>query len=244
MGEEGSGRTRCAEVLHELSETPLPLRMVTAEAPEEVEEPAVVVLREPERFDDALQRFWAGEIHRVRGKSSPIERVLVVSRGAAPGAAPPFHPHLWREVSKLQVEVPALRDRGPDLPPLARELAREAARRLGREPLQLADEVCEVLARASWVGNVAELERIIEKAVARAAGAFLGGAALEEAIRLDIEQRRDGLARQRVARRGAEREQLISLLDECGGNVAEISRRLGLTRGAVTYRLKKHGLAV
>ena len=41
----------------------------------------------------------------------------------------------------------------------------------------------------------------------------------------------------------AERDELVALLDDCGGNVSEVSRRLGVTRGAVAYRLKKYGLA-
>ena len=50
------------------------------------------------------------------------------------------------------------------------------------------------------------------------------------------------LANARAARRREEKDELVALLRECDGNVAAMGRRLELTRGAVAYRLKKHGL--
>ena len=66
---------------------------------------------------------------------------------------------------------------------------------------------------------------------------------VEQALRMRVEERSDGLVRRRLAHRAAERDELVALLDDCGGNVSEVSRRLGVTRGAVAYRLKKYGLA-
>ncbi|MGH0036281.1 MAG: helix-turn-helix domain-containing protein [Myxococcota bacterium] len=46
----------------------------------------------------------------------------------------------------------------------------------------------------------------------------------------------------RHARRDSQREALVNLIEECGGNLAEVARRLGLSRGAVIYRARKFGL--
>ena len=39
-----------------------------------------------------------------------------------------------------------------------------------------------------------------------------------------------------------QREELIVLIDEAGGNLAEVARRLEMSRGGVIYRAQKFGL--
>ena len=39
-----------------------------------------------------------------------------------------------------------------------------------------------------------------------------------------------------------QREELMVLLEHCGGNLAEVARRLDISRGAVIYRAQKFGL--
>jgi transcriptional regulator with GAF, ATPase, and Fis domain len=46
----------------------------------------------------------------------------------------------------------------------------------------------------------------------------------------------------RQAEQRRQREELVGLLDETGGNLAEVARRLDLSRGAVIYRAQKFGL--
>ena len=57
-----------------------------------------------------------------------------------------------------------------------------------------------------------------------------------------IAKRGDSLETHRATRHSLQRKELVDLLNECGGNIAEMARRLSLTRGAVVYRLQKHGL--
>jgi two-component system NtrC family response regulator len=109
--------------------------------------------------------------------------------------------------------------------------------------VRVSDDALDALASHSWPGNVTDLADVMEKAVALSGGGFLTRARVEESIGLMVAERNDGLVKRRLARYHAEREELVALLAECGGNVAEMSRRMGVTRGAVAYRLKKHGLS-
>ena len=84
----------------------------------------------------------------------------------------------------------------------------------------------------------------IETAVAHLAVYRIGAIAIRSAVEEVIAKRGDSLETQRAARRSAQRQELVDLLAACGGNVAEMARRLSLTRGAVVYRLQKHGLMV
>jgi transcriptional regulator with GAF, ATPase, and Fis domain len=46
----------------------------------------------------------------------------------------------------------------------------------------------------------------------------------------------------RHARSRRQREELQRLIDETGGNLAEVARRLEMSRGGVIYRAQKFGL--
>ena len=116
--------------------------------------------------------------------------------------------------------------------------------RLERPGLSLSSAAMSELARRAWPGNLRELRDVLEQAFAFEKGAKVGVDAIRSAIDEVIAKRGDSLATQRAARRSAQRQELIDLLADCGGNVAEMARRLDLTRGAVVYRLQKHGLMV
>ncbi|MAE96767.1 MAG: hypothetical protein CL910_19130 [Deltaproteobacteria bacterium] len=238
-GERGSGRCRAARVLHELSAPELPLQVTDGDDASIPTIRCEVVLRELDRFSARDQRMWHTELHRVRGGSSPVQRIFATC-GGSQGSIPP---RFWKELTSCVVALPALRDRLGDLGALAASLAQEAARELGCHPVRVSDDALDALASHSWPGNVTDLADVMEKAVALSGGGFLTRARVEESIGLMVAERNDGLVKRRLARYHAEREELVALLAECGGNVAEMSRRMGVTRGAVAYRLKKHGLS-
>jgi two-component system response regulator HydG len=73
-----------------------------------------------------------------------------------------FRPDLFYRLSGVDVRVPTLRERRPDIPELAEHfLARHRATR----PLRLSAAASDALITYDWPGNVRELERLIERAV-------------------------------------------------------------------------------
>jgi len=76
-----------------------------------------------------------------------------------------------------------------------------------------------------------ELERLLAR-LAAAPGSVVG----------DV--RRAGAPVEQLRSRSRERQraELVALLEQCGGNLSEVARRLGRSRGAVTYRARKFGL--
>jgi transcriptional regulator of acetoin/glycerol metabolism len=51
-----------------------------------------------------------------------------------------------------------------------------------------------------------------------------------------------GVEARRRERERSRRDDLVEALEACEGNLAEVGRRLGLSRGAVIHRAKKYGL--
>ncbi len=80
-------------------------------------------------------------------------------------AAGRFRQDLYFRLRVLPLRLPALRERGMDIPLLANHIAAEVAARLGRPVPQLTAEAVARLCSHSWPGNVRELRNVIERAV-------------------------------------------------------------------------------
>ncbi len=75
-----------------------------------------------------------------------------------------FREDLWYRISVFPVDLPPLRERIEDIPPLAAHFAGRAGKRLGGSPLTLSREDIELLTAYPWPGNVRELAAVIERA--------------------------------------------------------------------------------
>src|SRR5205807_10616857 len=91
-----------------------------------------------------------------------------------------FRPDLYYRLSVFTIHLPALRDRGEDLPMLVQHYVRRFSRELGREVREVAPEVLEHLRAYSWPGNIRELQSVLKQALLQASGAVLLPAFLPE----------------------------------------------------------------
>jgi transcriptional regulator with PAS, ATPase and Fis domain len=137
-----------------------------------------------------------------------------------------FRSDLFYRLSGVDIRVPTLRERRPDISELARHfLERHAATR----PLRLSTGATQALVAYDWPGNVRELERLMERAVTLADADVIEledlpltvsgdyGAALGPSFR-----RNDSL------RAWASRYARL-VLDRCGGNKREACRALDIS---------------
>lgn len=247
-GEPGAGRSQVARAIHASSDlASLPLVHGNGGGIDLPKQPCVLFIEEIERLPRNEQERWLLEIRRISQRRPGVVARLLAS--ASPGlhdavTAKRFHPELWNALARFQLQIPPLRDRLEDLEALVQDFLREAGARLGRQSSGLSPAALAELRKRLWPGNLRELRDVLEQAGAFEKGAKIGVTAVRSAIEEGIAKRGESLETQRAARRSAQRQELIDLLAACGGNVAEMARRLSLTRGAVVYRLQKHGLMV
>ena len=76
-----------------------------------------------------------------------------------------FREDLYFRLRVLEIELPPLRDRGPDVLELADVLLARAARRMGKSALRFAPEARDAIVGHRWPGNVRELLNAVERAV-------------------------------------------------------------------------------
>lgn len=160
-----------------------------------------------------------------------------------------FRKDLLFRLNTVELHLPALRQRGEDLLPLARVYLQKFGRRYGKVDLQLAPSAERALHAYPWPGNVRELSHVMERAVLMSSGTALSGDELNlgnhlgappvstttasvdtppalEALTLD--QAEELLVRQAMTR--------------SGGNIQRSAEQLGLSRAALYRRLEKYGL--
>lgn len=241
-GERGSGRSHMASALARAEGSPLvTISSARPRSFQKSDTGRTIHLEEVDRFPLDLQARWTRELDAIEREEPEAPHRVVLSTTDDPRSverASGLDPALAERLARFTIHVPSLRDRPGDIAHLARHLLSHIAERLGRRGAALSDRALTELRAQSWPGNVAELEGALEQLVAFAPRGRIGR---REVLALD----RPGASRVGSMRRAAEQEQrdeLIALLRETRGNLAEAARRLGLSRGAVIYRAQKFGL--
>jgi DNA-binding NtrC family response regulator len=137
-----------------------------------------------------------------------------------------FRPDLFYRLSGVDVRVPALRERRPDVLELAHYfLERHRAMR----PLRLSPLAVDALRLYDWPGNVRELERLMERAVALAESEVIELDDLPATVRGDYAVALGpSLQRNDTLRAWTSRYARL-VLDRCQGNKSEACRMLDIS---------------
>lgn len=154
-----------------------------------------------------------------------------------------FREDLYYRLNVFPIELPPLRNRMTDVPALIAAILRRISDRLDKNTAGVSEKALERMLSYDWPGNVRELENVLERAV------ILSGGDLVSEEHLLFRQPREqkskksqsegsSLAGRTLA--SVEKELIEQTLAECGQNVSEAARRLGVTRDVLRYRLKKY----
>ena len=205
-----------------------------------------------------------GEFYRVGGQTPVRVDVRVIAathqdleRRVREGL---FREDLFHRLNVIRVHVPPLRERGGDVPLLARHFLEAAARELRVEPKHLRPEVEAYLAGLEWPGNVRQLENTCRWLTVMATGREIHLEDLPVELR---QQAEDGgrpgweaelrrWAQGRLAQgEGGLLEDALPLLERTlvetalahtGGRRQDAARLLGWGRNTLTRKLKELGM--
>ncbi len=155
-----------------------------------------------------------------------------------------FRPDLLFRLNTVEIHVPPLRQRRPDIPLLAAHFLRHYSRKYGRPAREFSEAAQHAMAAHDWPGNVRALRHAIERAVVMGTDARIGpdDLALTPAPRLagvaaDGDAAADDLNLER-----AERQLIERALSKHAWNISSAARELGLTRASLYRRMQRHGL--
>jgi DNA-binding NtrC family response regulator len=151
-----------------------------------------------------------------------------------------FRSDLYYRLSGVDIRIPPLRERRDDISVLAEHFLQrhEAARRL-----RVSASAMEALVAYDWPGNVRELERLIERAVALAAGDTIELDDLPPAVRGEYSVALlPSLERNETLRAWASRYARV-VLDRCRGNKRAACRVLGISYHTLQAYVRPRTLA-
>ncbi len=159
-----------------------------------------------------------------------------------------FREDLYYRINVLPLELPPLRQRREDVPPLAQFFLERFAKQSGKPVKRFSAAGLERLQSHDWPGNVRQLEHAVERAVTLATGeeAEPEGFSDFSPARLAAP---NGDANPRLPPEGLEahlahleRQYLAAALAQAGGVRTRAAELLGLTYRSFRHHAAKHGL--
>ncbi|MDX8402800.1 MAG: sigma-54 dependent transcriptional regulator [Mariprofundaceae bacterium] len=155
-----------------------------------------------------------------------------------------FREDLFYRLNVVPIHMPPLRQRREDIPALAESLLKH----WGGDKTRISDSCMQRLSKLPLLGNVRELENLLQRLVALSEGDILDESLLDDfypdsdnsSLTLD-ELHQQGVNLDQ-ALESAERQLLSEALQESKGNATKAAGILGISFRSIRYRLKKLGM--
>jgi two-component system response regulator AtoC len=148
-----------------------------------------------------------------------------------------FREDLYYRLNVVTMDMPPLRNRREDILPLAEHFLKKYAEENDRRVKGFSTEAVEFMLNYHWRGNVRELENMVER------GVILSKDEVITLADLPQELTRQAPVKERTLE-GLERNHILKVLEETGGNVAQTAKILGIHRMTLYNKLKKYSIEV
>ncbi|HYG22960.1 MAG TPA: sigma-54 dependent transcriptional regulator [Verrucomicrobiae bacterium] len=149
---------------------------------------------------------------------------------------------LFYRISAISVLLPPLRERREDIMPLAQAFLKRFVAQAARPIRGFTPAAVERLTAFDWPGNVRQLQNEIQRAVLLCESNDIDASDLSiTSARAESEQAMDTNF---TLLEGVERNAIVQMLKETGGNKLETAKRLGIGRQTLYNKIKAYGIDV
>ncbi len=186
-----------------------------------------------------LRVIEEGQVRRIGASTSiPVSVRVVAATNRSPAAAVKegkLRDDLFYRLNVFHLELPPLRERGDDIPLLARYFLEAFAEKYQRPALAWAADFAASLQSHSWPGNVRELRNAMERLAVLAPGPSLTAADVQQfCLNPVLEEKTDT---EPLSLAEAERQAIERALAATGGNKTQAARLLGITPKTLNAKL-------
>ena len=177
------------------------------------------------------------DFRAIASTNRPVTQALAENR---------LRSDLYYRLNTFQIEVPPLRKRKEDIPPLIAQFVRQFSQQLGKPEPDVSPDAFQKLLDYSWPGNVRELQNAIEYAVVLARHGMIGVKELPTEIQLPLALQQTELGA--LPRSGVqtlddvERSTILQALAECRGNKKKAAELLGIQRPTLYNKMKRYAI--
>ena len=195
------------------------------------------VLQEREYRSLGSTRTLKADFRVIAATNRPISQALAEGR---------LRSDLYYRLNTFQIQVPPLRERKEDIPPLVATFVKQFALQLGREEPAIAPEAFQKLLDYGWPGNVRELQNAIEYAVVLARDKLVGVKELPAEVQLPtVLQQAERNNHQQGGVQSLddmERSAILQALAKCHGNKKKAAELLGIQRPTLYNKMKRYAI--
>jgi DNA-binding NtrC family response regulator len=149
---------------------------------------------------------------------------------------------LYYRISAISVHLPPLRERREDIMPLCNAFLKRFAAQANRPLSGFSPAAIERLTGFDWPGNVRQLQNEVQRAVLLCEGNIVDASdlSISNAKTAGVESQDTNF----TLLEGVERNAIIQMLKETGGNKLEAAKRLGIGRQTLYNKIKAYGIEV
>ena len=197
------------------------------------------VLQEREYRPLGSTQTMKADFRVIASTNRPIAQALSENR---------LRSDLYYRLNTFQVEVPPLRERKQDIPPLIAMFLKQFSQQLGKPEPDIALDAFQKLLDYAWPGNVRELQNAIEYAVVLAQQGVIGGKELPTEVQLrKLSEQAERGAPPRMGVQSldeVERDTILRVLAECHGNKKKAAELLGIQRPTLYNKMKRYAIEI
>lgn len=146
---------------------------------------------------------------------------------------------LYYRISTISIHLPPLRERREDIVPLANSFLKKFAAQAGRVLTGYSPSAADQLRNFDWPGNVRQLQNEVQRAVLMTEGPLVD---VQDISINHVASGKDEM--ELTLLEGMERNTIVQLLKETGGNKLETAKRLGIGRQTLYNKIKAYGIDV
>ncbi|PKG98558.1 sigma-54-dependent Fis family transcriptional regulator [Paraglaciecola sp. MB-3u-78] len=178
-----------------------------------------------------------------------------------------FRADLYYRLCVFPVKIPPLRDRLDDIPLLVEHFLQKFHNDYSKRTLGLSDKAWDYLTKYAWPGNIRELENVIERGIILTDSnetisvdslfsstisqlemtnddhVYSEGQVVKPCEK-DKDSWIDAIFENKISLDSIEKILTEKAMEKANENISGAARLLGVTRPALAYRLKKHGLVL
>jgi DNA-binding NtrC family response regulator len=208
-----------------------------SDMPPELQTRFLRVLQEREYRSLGSIRTLKADFRLIAATNRPIAQALSENR---------LRSDLYYRLNTFQIEVPPLRERKEDIPPLVAFFVKGFAQQLGKSEPNVAPDAFQKLLDYSWPGNVRELQNAMEYAVVLARQDLIGIKELPGEVQLPtvLQRTERGVAPQQGVQslNDVEKATILQALAQCHGNKKKAAQLLGIQRPTLYNKMKRYAI--
>ena len=207
-----------------------------SEMPADLQTRFLRVLQEREFRPLGSTKTLKADFRVVAATNRPVHQALVENR---------LRSDLYYRLNTFQIELPPLRERKEDIPPLVATFVKSFAQQLGKAEPAISPEAFQKLLDYGWPGNVRELQNAMEYAVVLARQDQITVKELPAEVQLPIPlQKTERAARQTSGPARSlyamERNAILDALAQCHGNKKKAAELLGIQRPTLYNKMRRY----